>query len=127
LRFYLFFGFFLWLAATLVFRFWGEELIDPNRPLIWFSFILIVPGIFLIMNFLYRYRRTAAEDRPKAAIMVAIPGMLLDLFSIGLHSAVFPDLPAANLHLFFVWLLWAYSLIILGGLLGSKTKAAVSR
>lgn len=116
MRFFIYFGFMLWLAATLIFKFWGDVLVDPSRPFIWFSFILIAPGILLFLHWLFRDRNISPADRPKAALLIAIPGMLLDLFSITFHSVVFPDIPGAYLHLFFVWLMWAYSLILLGGL-----------
>lgn len=116
MRFYVYCGLLLWIAATLLFRLWGEELIHPDKLLIWFSFILVVPGILLLLNGLFRYKGTAAADRPKAAVLIAAPGMFLDLFSIGFHPLFFPNIPAAHLHLFFVWLLWAYSLILIGGI-----------
>jgi len=120
MRFWISLGFLLWLAATIVFRLWGGPLIDPGQPLIWLSFIVIVPLILLTLRALFRARKLSSPERPRAAMLVAIPGMLLDLFSVAFHDLVFPGLPQAHLHLFFVWLLWAYSLILLGGLLGQN-------
>lgn len=126
MRFFVYFGFLLWLAATLLFRFWGDELINPEKPFIWLLFILVVPSILLILNRVFRNRETSPENRPKAALLIAMPGMILDLGSIGFHQFVFPSLPEPYLHLFFVWLLWAYSLILLGGLICSRQIYKVS-
>ena len=120
MRFYPFCGLLLWLAATLLFRYWGGELIQPGTILIWLSFGLIVPGIPWLMLALFQLRGTAPQDRPKAALLVAVPGMLLDLLTLSFHRSVFPGISDANFHLFFVWLMWAYALILLAGLYYSR-------
>ncbi|WP_334072437.1 MULTISPECIES: DUF5367 family protein [Paenibacillus] len=126
MRFYAYSGILLWLAATLLFRFWGGELIQPGTILIWLSFGLIIPGIPLLMLALFRFWGTAPQDRPKAALLVAVPGMLLDLLTLMFHGYVFPGISDAHLHLFFVWLMWAYALILLAGLyLSRRTAKAV--
>ncbi|WP_176220592.1 DUF5367 family protein [Cohnella massiliensis] len=120
MRFYGFFGLVLWLAATLVFRLWGGALLDPDRPLVWLTFILVLPGIPIMLRLLFAVRKTPAASRPKAAVLIALPGMLLDMFSVGFHKHVFPGIPSSDLNLLFIWLLWAYSLILAGGFLGGK-------
>jgi len=123
MRFYTICGILLWLAATLLFRFWGGELIQPGTILIWLSFGLIVPGIPWLMLALFQFRGTAPQDRPKAALLVAVPGMLLDLFTLSFHRFVFPGISEGNFHLFFVWLMWAYAMILLAGLYSSRRTA----
>lgn len=120
MRFMISFGVLLWLAATIMFRWFGNILVDPGSPWIWLSFILIVPVVLFLQRWLFISRQIPPGSRPRAAILTALPGMLLDLFSVSFHSVVFPSLPASLLPVFFVWLLWAYSVILLGGLLWSR-------
>jgi len=125
MRFFVYVGFLLWLAATLLFRIWGDELINPDKPLIWLLF-LVVPGMMLVLKGLLNHRKISSEDRPKAALLIAVPGMILDVFSTGLHPYVLPNLPESDFYWFSAWLLWAYSMILLGGLIGSKPVSKAS-
>ncbi|MGJ7909948.1 DUF5367 family protein [Neobacillus sp. LXY-1] len=53
--------------------------------------------------------------RLKAAVQIAIPGMILDIFSVIYYNKVFPNLSIETLPIFSAWLLWAYSFILISG------------
>ncbi len=110
-------GFVVWLAATAVFRLWGAELLAPHTPLLWATFIGVVPVVALLLKLSFAWGKAAPAERPLAALLLALPGMLLDIVSTSFHTLVFPAIPVSGLYLFSAWLLWAYSLILLGGML----------
>ncbi|MEC0207996.1 DUF5367 family protein [Paenibacillus ehimensis] len=120
-------GFVVWLAATVVFRLWGAELLMPHTPLLWVTFIGVVPVVAFLLKLAFAWGKAAPADRPLAALLMALPGMLLDIVSTSFHRLVFPAIPASGLYLFSAWLLWAYSLILLGGILQAiRAKYRVS-
>ncbi len=109
-------GFIVWLAATVVFRLWGAELLAPHTPLLWISFIGVVPVIALLMKLAFALGKAAPAERPLATLLMALPGMLLDVISTSFHRLVFPEIPESEFYLFSAWLLWAYSLVLLVGI-----------
>ncbi|WP_284643533.1 DUF5367 family protein [Paenibacillus silviterrae] len=110
-------GVLLWLAATMVFHFFGDRLLPPASlvPII-LSFLLIVPIIYGAMSLIYAGCRVPAGDRARSAICTAVPGMLLDMAGMHWSGFFFPVMSAKGLSLLSIWLLWAYSLILLMGL-----------
>ncbi|CAM4447225.1 DUF5367 family protein [Paenibacillus macerans] len=114
---FLLWGFLLWLAATLVFHFFGGLLIDVEKPLITgICFIAAIPLIWGCMTPLYSMVRLSPLERLVPAACTALPGMLLDVVSLPFHRFVFPGISDSSMPLLAAWLLWAYALIILTGL-----------
>ena len=115
-------GFLLWLSATLLFRFFGHFLLIPgNVPLLLTTFILAIPLITLATYPYYYFRKIPNPQRILSSVQIALPGMILDIFSIIYFAKVFPNLHINTLPLFASWLLWAYSLILFTGF-SIKTK-----
>jgi hypothetical protein len=117
-------GVLLWLAATLAFHLWGQWIIDAGRPAVTVvSFAAAVPCILVCTLPLYRKLDVADADRLRAAVCIALPGMLLDAVSLPLHRTVFPGITGESVPLLAAWLLWAYGLILATGLAATRRAA----
>ncbi|WP_370222731.1 DUF5367 domain-containing protein [Cytobacillus sp.] len=109
-------GFLLWVSATILFRLFGQIFLIPGQAFLALSiFILAIPLISIATYPYYYFRHIPETERLKAAVQIALPGMLLDIISIIYFAKVFPNLTNDSLPLFASWLLWAYSLIFLSG------------
>jgi hypothetical protein len=112
----IFWGILLWLSATLLFRFFGQLfLIAGNEPLLLTVFILTIPLITAATYPYYYFRKIPQSKRIRSSVQIALPGMILDIFSILYFEKVFPNLHSDSLPLFASWLMWAYSLILISG------------
>lgn len=110
-------GFLLWIAATMIFRFFGHHfLIQGHYILLLVSFLMAIPLIFVVTYPYYHFMKISDSNRMLAAIQIAVPGMILDIFSIIFFPLVFSNLHNDTLSYFSAWLLWAYSLILLTGI-----------
>lgn len=106
----------IWFVATVIFRFGGQYLLNPQAPLwIGLSFVLVVPLIAAITYPLYTWRKLNSSERLRAAVFIALPGMVLDGVSLSFFRSVFPNLTLEASSYFSSWLLWAYSLILITG------------
>lgn len=109
-------GFLLWFSATMLFRFLGQLFLIPgNELLLLITFILAIPLITLATYPYYYWRKIPESERLVASVQIALPGMILDIFSIMYFNKVFPNLHIDSLPYFAAWLLWAYSLILISG------------
>jgi len=116
-------GFLLWLIATLLFRFWGHLFLIPeHNTLLLVTFLMAIPLITVATYPYYYFMKIPESKLTLTAIQIAIPGMLLDIYSIIFFSNVFPNLHIDVLPYFAAWLLWAYSLILLTGISLKRKK-----
>jgi hypothetical protein len=116
-------GFLLWISATLLFRFFGQMFLIPgNSLLLLITFILAIPLIALATYPYYYLRKIPESKRLTASVQIALPGMILDIFSVIYFNKVFLNLHIDSLPFFAAWLLWAYSLILISGF-SIKTKS----
>lgn len=106
-------GFSIWLIATIAFRLIGQYLLDPTHFLLSIGlFLATTIAMFVIVSGVYSWQQVKVAERPKAALLIALPGMLLDVVSVLLFPAVFPNIdPNANI-LFAGLMLWGYSSIL---------------
>ncbi|WP_338754436.1 DUF5367 domain-containing protein [Bacillus sp. FJAT-52991] len=118
MRFFLFWGFLVWLGASLFFRFLGQIFFvtDPIILMI-ISYILVIPCIFLVTLPIYRWKKVQGKERLLAAICIALPGMLIDSLVLVYFDHVFVNLPVYTDRYFASWLLWAYSFILMTGII----------
>jgi hypothetical protein len=115
--YFLIWGFLVWLGATLIFRFLGHFFFNPeNALLLLLSYLLVVPFIFLLTYPLYKLKGLKKDERLKAAMFIALPGMFIDTIVLIVFPDVFTNLPVESDRYFGSWLLWAYSLILITGL-----------
>lgn len=109
-------GFLLWISATLLFRFFGQMFLIPgNVLLLLITFILAIPLITLATYPYYYFRKIPESKRLMSSVQIALPGMILDIFSVIYFNKVFLNLHIDSLPFFAAWLLWAYSLILFSG------------
>ncbi|MCZ8541849.1 DUF5367 family protein [Psychrobacillus psychrodurans] len=109
-------GILLWVLATLLFRFYGQLFLIPgNVPLLIITFILTIPLIIIATYAYYYLRKIPESKRLMTSVQIALPGMILDIFSVIFFDKVFLNLHTDSLPFFASWLLWAYSLILISG------------
>lgn len=106
-------GFLGWLIATFALRLIGQYLLDPTNLTLSIGVFLVTPLVLIIvMSGLYFWQQVKAIERSKVALLVALPGMLLDVLSVLYFPTVFPNIdPSANI-LFAGLMLWGYSSIL---------------
>ncbi|MCK1998747.1 DUF5367 domain-containing protein [Psychrobacillus psychrodurans] len=109
-------GILLWVLATLLFRFYGQLFLIPgNVSLLIITFILTIPLIIIATYAYYYLRKIPESKRLMTSVQIALPGMILDIFSVFFFNKVFLNLHTDSLPFFAAWLLWAYSLILSSG------------
>ncbi|PWW32573.1 hypothetical protein DFO73_101838 [Cytobacillus oceanisediminis] len=109
-------GFLLWISATVFFRLFGQMFLIPGNVLLLLAtFSLTIPLITLVTYPYYYARRIPISKRLISSVQIALPGMILDIFSIIYFKKVFPNLHIDSLPILASWLLWAYSLILISG------------
>ncbi|MBD1824619.1 DUF5367 family protein [Cyanobacteria bacterium FACHB-DQ100] len=106
-------GFLIWLVATIAFRLIGQFLLNPsNLALSIGLFLATTIAMLIVVTGVFVWQRVDAIARPKAALLIALPGMLLDVGSVLFFPMVFPNIdPNANI-LFAGLMLWGYSSIL---------------
>ncbi len=110
-------GFLVWLLATLIVRVSGQHFLDTDEPVIVaFLFLGTIPLIAAVTIPIYDWRKVSLHDRPAAAILMSLPGILIDVVVVLMFSTVYPNLGDVA-GLFGAWLLWAYGLVLITGLL----------
>ena len=110
-------GFLVWLLATLIVRVSGQHFLDTDEPVIVaFLFLGTIPLIAAVTIPIYDWRKVSLHDRPTAAILMSLPGILIDSVVLLAFSSVFPNLDDVA-GIFGGWLLWAYGLVLISGLL----------
>lgn len=124
--FFLAWGFLVWLVATALLRLAGQHLPVPGSvPHLVGIYLAALPLIALVPCPVYRWQGLASSERPLAAALLCLPGMLLDTDVVLLFAHVFRNLPPAADGLFASWLLWAYALALLTGLFQGARRHAV--
>jgi RsiW-degrading membrane proteinase PrsW (M82 family) len=109
-------GLVLWISATALFRLFGQFFLDPSKSLpIVLTFFFTIPLIAVSVLPFYYLRKIPELKRLQSAVLIALPGMILDVLSLIYFDIVFPNLTTASQPIFAAWLLWAYSLILISG------------
>ena len=124
-----FFGmsFLIWLAATVVLRLWGHTFFIPGSNLSMVSsFLFSLTFLPLLVYAIFRWKKVPMNQRLEAAVCLAIPGMLLDVVTTYFFAQAFPNvLPTAD-GAFGAWLLWGYAIVLLTGLITSRSRTSQS-
>ncbi|WP_411963524.1 DUF5367 family protein [Haloferax sp. YSMS24] len=105
------------LLAGLVFRIVGHLVLDPANPLVvGVIFVLTVPLMWGLAVGVFRWRGIEGVERREGAVLLVVPGMLVDAFSTALFSVVYPNMSLAAAGLFGGLLLLAYATVLVAGL-----------
>ena len=117
-KFSLVFGFSVWLIATLIFKFWGHTffLIESNLLLTGF-FLGTIPVLYLLANWVFSQYKLTRDTKLRSAVWMTIPGMICDVVCIKFHSIVFPNLTMEQSVVLAAWVIWAYVILLLIGLI----------
>ena len=116
-------GFLVWLSATVLFRVAGQYFFIADNALVMVVlYIILIPALGLISTSIFnKFKLDNLESVKSAAIMV-LPGMLLDTLCIQFFENVFPNLPETYSKTFASWLMFAYSIVLIFGLLRKKPE-----
>lgn len=111
-------GFLVWLSATVLFRLAGHYFFIVDNVLIMlFLYILLIPALgFISTSVFNRFKLNNLESIKSAAIMI-LPGMILDTFCIEFFDKLFPNMPEIYSKTFASWLMFAYSVVLVFGLM----------
>jgi hypothetical protein len=125
MRYFLVYGFALWLVGTIALRLVGQYLFA--FPAVLLTFALTVPLLALVVLRLFASRQVVAERRPLAAIALVLPGMLLDIVSVTFAAVIFPNIPATEHGLLAAWLLEAYAVGLASAFVPVRIPVSVGR
>lgn len=113
-------GFVLWLIAMLAFRLAGTYFFYPDENLLLGLFVA-APVVMIAATWaLMKALNVAPGDQAEAAIGIALPGMVLDVFAVREFSIVFPDLDPTLDATFGALMLASYAAIVFAGILFTR-------
>lgn len=123
MRWYVLLGFLVWLGATILLRFVGQLFFATPLALV---LTLVGTGVVLVLVLLLLFLRARMDParRIRVALSLALPGMLLDIFSVIFAANVFPNIPATAHSALAGCLLWAYSLVLLSALVPLPARSS---
>ena len=116
MRRYLWIGLAVWLLATLAIRLAGEPLLR-SRSGAQSALLLCVAALVIAVPAFLLVRSLPTRDAGlRAAVLIVVPGLLLDTGSVLWFHSVFPNLPDSAGMPFAALLLWCYGIALLTGL-----------
>lgn len=119
--FSLVFGFSVWLIATLIFRFWGNSFFIIENTFLLTSFFLgTIPILYLLTKWVFRRYKLTRYKRLESTVLIIIPGMVCDVACLKFHDLVFPKLTIEDSIVLGAWILWAYVIVMLIGIIKSR-------
>lgn len=119
---YVWIGFTAWLVATLAIRLGGDRILQARGLGLAILFAATAIAVGTAVSSLLRPIPTR-EARLEAAVLIVLPGILLDTASVLWFPAVFRNLPPAAGMPFAALLLWAYGIALLAGALSKPDGA----
>jgi Family of unknown function (DUF5367) len=113
-------GFLLWLATAAAFRFGGQFFFVPDETPRLIAFIA-APIVAIVLTFtLLKLLREASGDEGEAAVGLAFPGMLLDVFISHEFPRVFPNIDPTLDGAFAALALLFYAAVLFTGLMMTR-------
>lgn len=113
-------GFVLWLAGTLLFRLAGHTFFFPDETVI-LALLFGAPVVMVALAwFAMKLLGVARGDEAEAAIGLALPGMVLDVFAVREFVTLFPNLDPTLDADFGALMLAGYGAIVFAGILFTK-------
>ncbi|MDX1748586.1 MAG: DUF5367 family protein, partial [Halobacteriales archaeon] len=110
----------VWAAVAVSIRLVGHVLLSPDAPVIVFGFfVAVIPLMAAVTYPVYRRLAIPHGSRPRAAALMAIPGLFLDVFLVVQASAVFPAMTTGAVINFGAILLFGYGVVLLTGFVPS--------
>ncbi len=116
------FGFVLWIAIALAFRFVGEQVFTAGAGGVSWLFMTL-PIALLIVTFLFlKIFRVVQTDRAEAASIMAVPGLLVGIYEINSFHIVFPNLDPSLGSEFAALMFACYAAVIIAGIVSSRLE-----
>ncbi|TDQ79172.1 DUF5367 domain-containing protein [Sphingobacterium yanglingense] len=119
-------GFLVWLSATALFRIAGHHFfIVENVPVMVGLYILLIPALGFLSTWLFNKFKLGNLESIKSAVIMVLPGMLMDSLCIQFFEIVFPNMPGIYSKTFGAWLMFAYAVVLISGLLRKNKKESL--
>ncbi|MDR2283687.1 MAG: DUF5367 domain-containing protein [Sphingobacterium sp.] len=120
-------GFLIWLSATIVFRVAGQHFFIVENVSVMISlYILLIPALGFISTFLFNKFKLGNLESIKSAAIMVLPGMLMDTLCIQFFETVFPNMPEMYSKTFGAWLMFAYSIVLISGLMRKNKNTSTT-
>ncbi len=117
-RLFLGIGFAIWLVATIVVRLAGQRFfLTDNSVVMIVIWALTAVALFIVAQAIFRWRNLPQNERYLAAILLVLPGQLIDGLVVNAFVDVFPNMPAVAAGPFGAWLLLAYGVVLVAGVI----------
>ena len=109
-------GLLVWAAVSVVIRLFGHRLLSPETPrVVALFFVAVVPLMGLVTYPIYHRFDIQASRRPAAAVLMALPGLFLDVILLAFAGIVLPNLSSDAVVNFGAILLFGYAVVLLTG------------
>jgi len=113
-------GFVLWLAGILLFRLAGQSFFYPDATVM-LALLFGAPVVMVVIAWAaMKLLRVARGDEAEAAIGLALPGMVLDVFAVREFVTLFPNLDPTLDADFGALMLAGYAAVVFAGILFTK-------
>jgi len=127
MRRFLWIGLGVWLVATLAIRLAGQHVLRAGSST-QLALLFAVTAVVIAVLVSRLVRRLPTQDAGlRAAVLIVLPGLLLDTGSVLWFRSVFPNLPEMAGMSFAALLLWAYAIALLAGVWPRKTLSSAGR
>lgn len=109
-------GLVVWAAVAATVRLSGHRLLDPESPVVVVAFfVATVPLMALVTYPIYRSFGIESVGRPRAAAVMSLPGMFLDVLLVAFASVALPNLSTGAVVNVGAILLFGYAVVLLTG------------
>ncbi len=111
-------GFLVWLSATILFRVAGHYFFIVDNTWVMIGlYLLLIPSLGFVSTAVFNKFKLDNLESIKATAIMVLPGMLLDVLCIHFFEKVFPNMPEIYSKTFASWLMFAYAVVLIWGLL----------
>ena len=117
-RWLIIWGLVVWAVVAVSIRLVGHRLLSPQSPTVVAAlFVATVPLMALVTYPIYHRFGIHALLRPRAAALMSLPGMFLDVLLVAFAGTALPNLSTGAAVDFGAILLFGYAVVILTGFL----------
>jgi|GEM_PF-2257640 len=112
----------IWAMGALTFRLWGHIFFNPDSNLsMGASFLFLLVFWIPLVYGIFQWTKVLPEQRSEVAIYMAIPSMLLDVFTTYFFEQFYPNMSVTASGQYAAWLLCAYALFLLVAVITGKS------
>ena len=116
-------GFLVWLSATILFRLAGQYFFIVDNALIMaVLYLILIPALGILSTSVFNKFKLGNLESIKSAAIMVLPGMILDTVCIQFFENLFPNMPEIYSKTFASWLMFAYAIVLIFGLLRKNQR-----